>query len=699
MPVHLPSQSLVVVDGHPGSDIAMSLANEHTDTTFAFASVTEGSVADAEHVIRSSTMDPTLIEALKVAGERGIPWIGVRRDFMAPTDLLRELIVGTGRAPTTDSTPGFAVLIAGETTRPWRRALAIIDRSTGPISGFMAFIATVVAEKTGAELDILVLGAPGEEIAADDESDNVAINREQEYYQEALLRAREAGIDPNWITVTDPGDKWAVVQSQLSSGDYDLVIDEIGDVAIGGGLRRGLRIEDATGPGQVGELSLKLIESTDRDLLLVIDSVRLGLGPSRLARMGAVAAAALTIVAGGAGVARSAGAAGLAAGGGSSAPDSNATATALLNTLGTQLSDATAEKDRTKAAKDSSRSKTKKTVKKVTTKTVKAPKGGAKAKQVKAAKSELKKSQKDYQKAKKALAAAKEHAAEVAAAQQAAAAEAARAQREVTAASQTTQEAQAAAEDAAAASSGVLGLLPGGPTKEDAAVAAQSADGATEWLDSAVDRGAAAAGTLGVTAEAAEVADKALADAAAQAAAAKSELTVDKATAATYQESYEKAQAKARAKARAEAERKAAAARKKMANSRRSPVASGSYNLTARYGQPGGWSRGYHTGLDFAASPGTTVSAAASGTVVSTGYDGAYGNRVVIRHANGYYTTYNHLSSISVSTGQEVSTGDHVGAVGSTGNSTGPHLHFEVTQGGDGWSGGSFVNPASWLGW
>jgi len=66
---------------------------------------------------------------------------------------------------------------------------------------------------------------------------------------------------------------------------------------------------------------------------------------------------------------------------------------------------------------------------------------------------------------------------------------------------------------------------------------------------------------------------------------------------------------------------------------------------------------------------------------------------VVIDHGNGYQTTYNHLSSIAVSSGQKVTTGDQVGRVGTTGNSTGSHLHFEVTKG------GGFVNPEAWLGW
>jgi murein DD-endopeptidase MepM/ murein hydrolase activator NlpD len=123
-------------------------------------------------------------------------------------------------------------------------------------------------------------------------------------------------------------------------------------------------------------------------------------------------------------------------------------------------------------------------------------------------------------------------------------------------------------------------------------------------------------------------------------------------------------------------------------------VAKGSFRLTARFGQHGPyWSGGVHTGLDFAGSSGTPIRAAASGTVISTGYEGAYGNRIVIDHGNGFRTTYNHLSGITVSVGQKVTAGDRIGSLGNTGNSTGPHLHFEVTKG------GKFIDPEAWLGW
>ncbi|MFD4414763.1 peptidoglycan DD-metalloendopeptidase family protein [Streptomyces sp. NPDC058467] len=90
------------------------------------------------------------------------------------------------------------------------------------------------------------------------------------------------------------------------------------------------------------------------------------------------------------------------------------------------------------------------------------------------------------------------------------------------------------------------------------------------------------------------------------------------------------------------------------------------------------WSSGYHTGVDFVVPTGTTIKAIAGGTVVSAGWGGAYGNQVVIQHADGQYSQYAHMSALSVSAGQTVTAGQQIGLSGATGNVTGPHLHFEV---------------------
>lgn len=104
--------------------------------------------------------------------------------------------------------------------------------------------------------------------------------------------------------------------------------------------------------------------------------------------------------------------------------------------------------------------------------------------------------------------------------------------------------------------------------------------------------------------------------------------------------------------------------------------------ITSRFGARSSIRVSSHTGLDIAASTGTPIVAAASGTVTFSGYKGSYGNMMVISHGNGVQTYYCHCSKLYVSAGTQVSQGQSIGAVGSTGNSTGPHLHLEVRQNG-----------------
>ena len=114
------------------------------------------------------------------------------------------------------------------------------------------------------------------------------------------------------------------------------------------------------------------------------------------------------------------------------------------------------------------------------------------------------------------------------------------------------------------------------------------------------------------------------------------------------------------------------------------PVASYVY-VSSRFGlrvHPITGEKKSHTGIDIASNQGTAVYASDGGTVTLAGWNGGYGNCIMIDHGNGYVTLYGHLSSISVSVGQTVSQGATIGAVGSTGNSTGPHLHFEVLKNG-----------------
>ncbi len=103
--------------------------------------------------------------------------------------------------------------------------------------------------------------------------------------------------------------------------------------------------------------------------------------------------------------------------------------------------------------------------------------------------------------------------------------------------------------------------------------------------------------------------------------------------------------------------------------------------LTARFGAVGLWASS-HTGLDFAGPTGTPIYAVANGVISSTGYEGAYGNKTVLTLDDGTEIWYCHQSSVGVSVGEKVTSGEQIGTVGSTGNTTGPHLHLEVRPGG-----------------
>ena len=250
----------------------------------------------------------------------------------------------------------------------------------------------------------------------------------------------------------------------------------------------------------------------------------------------------------------------------------------------------------------------------------------------------------------------------------------------------------------------LLALLPLAACKQDAPApvttdasspAAAAATAKQASTEDAASRATAEA-NLKAAAEAAAAAHVEQEEAIDSAKEALDELTAAQAEAASAEETLAEIQAAVQERKASYQQAKATVEvyRESLGESRQAPVAKGDYRLTARYGDRGyHWSSGRHTGLDFAGSTGTRVTAAASGKVVEAGWAGAYGNRIVIDHGDGYQTTYNHLSAISTSVGDKVRTGEQIGRLGGTGNVTGPHLHFEVMKG------ESFVDPAAWLGW
>ncbi|MDR0383565.1 MAG: M23 family metallopeptidase [Spirochaetaceae bacterium] len=122
------------------------------------------------------------------------------------------------------------------------------------------------------------------------------------------------------------------------------------------------------------------------------------------------------------------------------------------------------------------------------------------------------------------------------------------------------------------------------------------------------------------------------------------------------------------------------------------------YPLRGRLSSPFGWrkdpftgQRRYHSAIDIAANAGTPVKAAAAGKVTSVSYSSVFGNYIIITHSGGFQSMYAHLSSTNVKAGDRVNQGEKIGGVGSTGRSTGPHLHFSI------YKNGRAVNPLEYV--
>lgn len=113
--------------------------------------------------------------------------------------------------------------------------------------------------------------------------------------------------------------------------------------------------------------------------------------------------------------------------------------------------------------------------------------------------------------------------------------------------------------------------------------------------------------------------------------------------------------------------------------------------ITSRYGVSSRIRVSTHTGLDIAAKTGTSIKVIADGTITCASYNGSYGNLIKVDHGNGLETWYAHTNKMYVKVGQKVSAGEVIGEVGSTGNSTGPHLHLEIRINGE------HVDPQDYL--
>jgi murein DD-endopeptidase MepM/ murein hydrolase activator NlpD len=700
MPTGASPDMLVVVDSHPSSQAGVRIAQRYANGSLALTSWEAAAAPFHDEVLTSVTAEPTVAEALRAAAQRRIGWVALRRDFAAPPALLNDLLVGTARNAG-DQLPGFAVFLTDGDPPPFRRVMAIVDRRAGPVSGLLFYAAVAVAATAGAVLDVLVLKAPGRAGTAGGEDDLLAVSREQELYDRALERSRNANLTINWMAAEPTAKPWDLVTDQLAQRPYDLVIDDLGDVSLGTWLTSTQSGRGVLGPGQVGEIPLRLLEEHTVPLLLVIDEIRLGMAPASLLKAGTLAALTLgavstavmsvtgssTVAAYGISIPakadrlaldleqaletevqrkeRAAAAESASRGAMGALGVTQATASSATSPVGaTRASTAKATSAKTTRTKAQAKATTKKKAKPAP----KPPKGGASPGDVQRAERRAASARSTLvrHKRSRAKAASAEASARKAVEQAQAEATSALSGLEAAAMSYTlaAEHAQTTVQEPQVASA----ALPGGATDSEAETATQLEKAAQKRLDGAIETGDEALESL---------------------AEAEKDLAERTKALATTTSAVEEAQA--------DYEYAVAVAKvygKSLAESIQSPARQGSYRLTARFGESGSsWSSGRHTGLDFAGGTGTPIYAANSGKVVEAGWAGPYGQRVVINHGGGIKTAYSHLSSISVSTGQQVHTGQRLGGMGSTGNSTGTHLHFEVT------SGGRFIDPARWLGW
>ncbi|WP_327215287.1 M23 family metallopeptidase [[Kitasatospora] papulosa] len=239
-----------------------------------------------------------------------------------------------------------------------------------------------------------------------------------------------------------------------------------------------------------------------------------------------------------------------------------------------------------------------------------------------------------------------------------------------------------------------VGAFMSGDSDSDHETAAASSPLTTAGITAAEAEGGATDAGEALRARILQQAEQQQAGADAEAKAAQEKVAAEAAAAqAAKQQSVAEAEAAAKKKAAEEAAEKKAEAERLAKLAASYAVPTSSYYISSTFGQAGSmWSSGHHTGLDFAAPTGTPVKAVHSGTVKSAGYSGSYGYRTVLELDDGTEIWYCHQSSMDVSAGQKVTTGQTIGRVGATGNVTGAHLHLEVHT-----ADGTGIDPMAWL--
>ncbi len=639
---------VVLDDGGVEADDLLARADRISPNVYR---VTEDHLDDPEHHVLAVGKKHCNVKSVIATMYDERAYTALVPAALDPTRLLADYL-SAARPFLADGFPGF-VLINGHQGPRYRRIALVADARETITTGTLAMAGVGLAWRTGATLDVLLLGGdplnPPQSFE-EARADVFTISDDAEILEMALERAREIGLEVNWISLGEAAARDQLVLDAVREGGYDLVIDDLRPIDVGPRFGRLKRVRRQLIQGDSIDTAYRLLRDAPCDVGIVVDAVNMRLIPPQYAKAAAVAALSLGLL----GVAARPAAA--------TASASSASATTVEAPLD-PAAEAEAEQDSTESAAAAADAEAAPEAQVAAP----APIGQA-APSADAIPDKVSTEQ-------------------MAAANQAAAAEQAAldaAQAELTA----MQQQQAAADAAVETASTDLSLA-----KQDVQDANATLDSAEDQLDYAEssrntlteEEEAQARGSFNKAkynldnaeqeVAQAQTALQQVSDAATEAAEATAEqqAVVDAQAANVNQWNAVVAEADSRT------------------DQRIAPVAG--YSITTAYGSAGSnWSSGYHTGSDYAAPAGTEVVAASGGTVTAAGFNGPYGNQITIQHDDGTQTTYSHLSELNVSVGQSVSVGDRIGAVGSTGNSTGPHLHFEAFD-----SSGNRMNPVDWL--
>lgn len=574
----------------------------------------------------------TLETAVATAAQEDLFWILAPRNGSDALTRVMAAAVGAARV-LDDDHPGFAVGFLDADFATATRIGAVADLRDPVTSGLSAWAAAGLALRLGADLDVLVLGA--------DEQDTPPASTEEamgrfeirgagwQRTRDAVDRAMSHGVTLRWVPLGSPSNRAAAILRAIDDRGYDIVVDDLPQINVGPRVGRRRRVQAALTQAGSASTAYRLLRDAPCGVVVVLDAVRMGLVPDELLKTGAAAALALGVIGASSAAAASTGVPLTAA----MPQEVSATDAALAQVAEPVAFDATVMTAEDLAAMRHQLAET----------------GAARD-------------------------ASFAHLVELQAQHGAVSAELAAVQAEQARVGLELEALQAAADEASSASTrmtlttlGPLSLLPFTPSADEAEesrAAAEDAQAALEVVQSYADALDAQAADLEQRQD-----DLVVGITDVQAALAVQQAQVDVLSQQTADLAW-------------------------TLNPVVIPVAGSDWTITAGFGDRGRhWSAGWHTGLDFAASTGTPILSAKSGTVVEAGWGGAYGNTIVVQHADGTSARYAHLQRIDVSVGQTVGVGEQIGTLGSTGNSTGPHLHFEVMD-----AAGNFIDPAAWLG-